>query len=224
MVKKYSLTFRPVETPLDDFRTKFGGQPTWMAGPQWPLSRATGEPMRFICQVAIDPLLFGNAPSSVAYLFITDGETFVDNTWDAEGGENALVVQPGHYDGPMLLLREGPTLQTWLADEGERRPVQIEYAVELVPGEAPDVLDEDKARAEGDGAWQEYTSRWSDIKLGGTPAFLQEEKYPLGGPWRLLLQLDSEGVPFELNFGDAGIGYAFLSADGSHGKFLWQSL
>jgi len=30
-------------------------------------------------------------------------------------------------------------------------------------------------------------------------------------------------VPFEVNFGDAGVGYAFLSEDGTTSKFLWQS-
>jgi hypothetical protein len=38
------------------------------------------------------------------------------------------------------------------------------------------------------------------------------------------LQLDSTGVPFEVNFGDGGVGYAFLAADGNVGKFAWQSL
>jgi hypothetical protein len=38
----------------------------------------------------------------------------------------------------------------------------------------------------------------------------------------LLLQLDSTKVPFFVNFGDAGIGYLFLSADGQTAKFLWQ--
>jgi hypothetical protein len=28
--------------------------------------------------------------------------------------------------------------------------------------------------------------------------------------------------PIKINFGDAGIGYAFISEDGQVGKFLWQ--
>ena len=35
--------------------TKFGGQPCLAESPQWPLSRATGQPMRFIAQVALEP-------------------------------------------------------------------------------------------------------------------------------------------------------------------------
>jgi uncharacterized protein YwqG len=59
-------------------------------------------------------------------------------------------------------------------------------------------------------------------KLGGTPGFLQNEDYPGEGEWKLLLQLDSTKVPFYVNFGDAGVGYAFLSADGREARFLWQ--
>jgi hypothetical protein len=29
-------------------------------------------------------------------------------------------------------------------------------------------------------------------------------------------------VPFYINFGDAGVGYAFLDASGSRARFLWQ--
>jgi uncharacterized protein YwqG len=63
---------------------------------------------------------------------------------------------------------------------------------------------------------------YEEVKIGGTSIFLQGEEYPEGGDWRLLLQLDSASVPFHVNFGDAGIGYAFISGDGNKGRFLWQ--
>jgi uncharacterized protein YwqG len=59
-------------------------------------------------------------------------------------------------------------------------------------------------------------------KVGGTPGFIQGDQFPDGGPWKLLLQLDSDDVPFYVNFGDAGVGYAYISEDGRKGKFLWQ--
>ena len=59
-------------------------------------------------------------------------------------------------------------------------------------------------------------------KVAGTPGFIQADEFPEAGPWRLLLQLDSMTVPFHVNFGDAGIGYAYISEDGPSGKFLWQ--
>lgn len=223
MVKKYSLTFSPTSEPITSFVTKFGGQPVWPEQPQWPVSCTTGEPMRFICQIALDLPIFSDMPGHMVYLFIADGEEFVDNTWDPESGENALIVQPGRYEEPTIALQVGPTLQTWTTGSGERTPVEIEYSVGLVPGEDPDVLNEDEARTRGDAGWDEFASHWSDVKLGGTPAFVQGEEWPSEGPWSLLLQLDSGSVPFELNFGDAGVGYAFLSSDGTRGKFLWQS-
>jgi hypothetical protein len=60
--------------------------------------------------------------------------------------------------------------------------------------------------------------------LGGpgiAPHWLQGEETP-GDGWRLLVQLDSGVLPFYVNFGDAGVGYAFLSPDGKEGRFLWQ--
>jgi hypothetical protein len=182
MVKKYSLAFSPSVGPIAGFVTKFGGQPAWWEKPEWPISRTTGEPMRLICQVALDLPLFVGIAGRIAYLFITDGEEFVGNTWDSESGENARIVQPGSYGGPTLALQMGPTLQTWIEVGRERRPVEIEYAVELVPGDDPDVLDEDEARAQGGSAWEALASHWSDTKLGGTPAFLQGEECPEAGP------------------------------------------
>lgn len=55
-----------------------------------------------------------------------------------------------------------------------------------------------------------FTTLWSEIKVGVTPTFLQYPEYPGEGNWRLLLQLDSQRVPFSVNFGDAGVGYALL--------------
>lgn len=61
-------------------------------------------------------------------------------------------------------------------------------------------------------------------KIGGLPNFLQFKELPDGKEenWNLVLQLDSTSVPFCLNFGDSGVGYAFISNDGKTGKFLWQ--
>jgi len=223
VAKKYSLSFSPASEPITGFVTKFGGQPVWYEQPQWPVSQTISEPMRFICQIMLDLPIYSGITGCMAYLFMTDGEELVGNTWESEGGENALIIQPGVYNGPTLALQSGPTLQTWIEGNQERHPIEIEYSVELESGEDPDKLDEDEARMLGDAAWDEFASHWSDVKLGGTPAFLQNEEYPPAGPWRLLLQIDSGSVPFEVNFGDAVVGYAFISTGGPRGKFLWQS-
>jgi len=156
--------------------------------------------------------IFGDAPAQMAYLFMTDHDD-VHETWDPEGGENAVVLQPGVYPGPTLPLAVGPALYRMVEDHTSNRrfPVPCEYAVTLEPGDDPEEVTPDVDAAQGN-------------KVGGVPRFIQGREYPSGAPWRLLLQLDSVEVPFEVNFGDAGVGYAFLSADGTVAKFLWQCL
>jgi hypothetical protein len=216
MISKYSLTFQERQQPITQSVTKFGGQPTWLTVPQWPLSRETGEPMRFICQIALDPHIFGEMPGRMAYLFITDGETYVD-TFEPDGGENAVIIQPGTCDMPTQPLLTGPTLYKMVRERSGNKLVSLsgEWAVELSPGRDSELIVRD------DKAWAELCS---EIKIGGTPVFLQNPEFPGEGNWQLLLQLDSTSVPFYVNFGDAGVGYAFLSEDGKSGRFLWQSL
>ena len=214
MAKKYTVSFIPAASPITEPVTKFGGQPVWVSGPEWPLSRETGEPMRFICQVAVDPEISGGGAGRMAYLFMTDGEEFVDGTYEPDGGENAVILQPGGDNMAAEPLATGPTLYAMEEEPGADllQPVPREFAVTLEPGADPErgfEDDEDGAAYEG-------------AKIGGIPVFLQGEEYPAGGGWRLLLQLDSATVPFYVNFGDAGVGYAFISEDGRRGRFLWQ--
>ena len=84
----------------------------------------------------------------------------------------------------------------------------------LAPGE--DVAKADEEENEDD------EDEETENKIGGLPDFIQSDEVPEGGAWRLLLQLDSCNVPFHVNFGDAGVGYAFLDEKGESGKFLWQ--
>ena len=224
MRPRYSLTFHEVQQPITQPATKFGGQPVWLTAPEWPLSRSTAEPMRFICQIALDSHIFGKIPGQMAYLFISDGKEFVDNTFDPEGGENAVIIQPGTSEIPTQPLLTGPTLYKMVKHPSENIlvPESCEFAIKISPGEDSDVLIEDEAMLEDSESWEEFTMRLSEIKIGGTPAFLQGPEFPEGDNWQLLLQLDSSSVPFSINFGDAGIGYAFLAEDGRSGKFLWQ--
>jgi uncharacterized protein YwqG len=228
MIPKYTLTFHEAQEPLTGLVTKFGGQPTWLGEPQWPLSRSTERPMRFICQIALDPSIFGDIPGRLAYVFITDNEDEdedVGGTWESDGGENAIIVQPGICEVPTLPLATGPTLYKMVESyQRTRVSVACEFVVELTPGEDPDSLAEDEAVHASEESWQTFTAYWDEDKIGGTPAFLQGPEFPTGGTWRLLMQLNANKDLFEVNFGDAGIGYAFLSEDGTRGKFLWQCL
>lgn len=230
MARKYDIYFVEAASPVTEPATKFGGQPVWLAAPQWPLSRQTGEQMQFLCQVALEPELFEVPPGRMAYLFMTgsDGE-YVDGTWDPEAGENAVVVQPSSavpYGGRVEIGSSptGPTLYRFeeATDGDQREAVACEYAADLTPGEDPEHVAEDERLDCSDEEFDAYERLLDGNKVGGTPGFIQSDEFPEGGPWRLLLQLDSATVPFYVNFGDAGMGYAFLSEDGKSGRFLWQ--
>jgi uncharacterized protein YwqG len=207
-VTKQSITFEEALAPITEPVTKFGGQPVWREAPKWPLSRATGKPMRFICQVATD--------AAMAYLFMTDlfpeyGDEHIDGTWEAEGGENAVVLQPGEPPPvETAALTTGPTLYRMVEGPDPDRlvPEPCEYGVQLT-------LAEDSV------AEEDWDSRFGN-KLDGVPGFVQAPEYPLGEDAHLLLQVDSADVPFFVNFGDAGVGYVFVSPDARCGRFVWQ--
>jgi uncharacterized protein YwqG len=223
MARKLSIEFFEAKKPINELATKFGGQPHWLGEPQWPLSKATGEPMRFIGQIAIAPEIFGQVSARMAYLFMTDDEK-VDGTWDPDGGENALILQPGETSIRTEPLTNGPTLFRM----GKRFfgamnwPKTLEFGVRLTTGEDSVPRTDDAGRKISEEEFDSALQALSGNKVGGTPMFLQGDEFPAGGPWNLLLQLDSAALPFFVNFGDAGVGYAFISQDGKQGKFLWQ--
>jgi hypothetical protein len=223
LIPKYDIEFVEADTPITEPVTKFGGQPVWIVGPEWPLSQQTGGQMRFICQIALDPELLGVPPGKVAYVFMTqpsDGE-YVDGTWEPEGGENAVIVQPSTevpYGGLIQTVSSatGPTLFA-SADTTAR-----EYAVRLTSAEEPKLPTDDQAAAMTEEEYNAYADLPSVSKIGGQPWWVQGEEFPEGGPWKFFLQLEMMEAPFYVNFGDAGAGYAFVSHDGEEGRFLWQ--
>lgn len=176
MRPKYSIAFAEVLQPIREAVTKFGGQPTWLTEPQWPLSRLYGSPMKFVCQLALAPEVFGRQQASMAYLFMTEysGQGEPPWTWAPTRGENAVLLQPGHWSGPTLPLREGPGLY-----KGDRKhAVPCEYAVSLMLGEDPDVYDIPESAIGLDDAgdpvvydeavWESYLQALFEPKMGGT--------------------------------------------------------
>jgi hypothetical protein len=232
MPKKYAISYHEVQSPITAPVTKFGGRPVWLEEPRWPVSRLYGSPMQFICQIALDPALFGDLPTRMAYLFLTDWdyESVFPNTMEPEGGENAVILQPGGtWAGPSLPLYEGPSLYRRAHRNGHWEQAPCELAVELRAGEDPDA-----------GAWDTYAQRaeardaYHDAlfqdKIGGTPVPTLNNVEVLTefvADWRLLLQLNAKdnegnGDPFFLNLSYDGVGYAFISPDGRKGTFLWS--
>ena len=212
MGKKYAINFRETTSPITNLSTKFGGQPSWIDKSEWAISKSTGKPMMFICQIELEEEIFGKIESKMAYVFMTqDDEEFIDGTWEPNSGENAVIIQPNGNNARSESIEKGPSLTIWKNVEGEeiRKPLSAEFAIERSE------IVFDRERGDDDDV---------ENKVGGIPQFLQYEEFPDKDKynWNLLLQLDSSSVPFEINFGDAGVGYAFISVDGRTGRFLWQ--
>ncbi len=210
---KNIINFEEAKLPITEPVTKFGGQPVWIEKPEWAISKSTGKPMMFICQIALDKEIFGSIESKMAYVFMSDDEdNYIEGTWEADGGENAVIIQPNGNNPESVSIEAGQSLSVWkeIAVENNRKPFACEFAVPQSKAVPDTEEDDDEGNFEN--------------KIGGIPHFLQGEEFPDNNPnnWKLLLQLDSSSVPFEINFGDAGVGYAFISNDGITGKFLWQ--
>ncbi|MEW6128094.1 MAG: DUF1963 domain-containing protein [Acidobacteriota bacterium] len=221
MKKKYSVTFQSSSSPITEYVTKFGGQPVWLTEPQWPISRAANVPMMFICQIALAHELFGDIPGKMAYVFMkSDEEENSGETWNPDAGENAVIIQPdGICEVETQPLSEGPTLQNSTNSEGWK---PVEYLASLEIGEDPDFIAASELWELPEDERETYQHALEGTKIGGTPGFIQSDEFPEGGNWNLLLQLDPDDKFFYINFGDAGIGYAFISEDGTRGKLLWQ--
>jgi len=223
-MKRESIEFVESRRRISGLETKFGGQPVWVGEPLWPTSKSTGRPMRFICQIAIDSAVFNPVAARMAYLFMTDDDEFVDGTWEPDGGENAVILQPGQTTVQTKAIADGPSLYRMVkkAFRSNLVPEPCEFSVKLDLAEDPEFVEEGERTSWDEAKWEAYATALNGNKIGGTPIFIQNTEFPGPGRWRLLLQLDSAKVPFSINFGDMGVGYLFLSEDGQVAKFLWQ--
>jgi uncharacterized protein YwqG len=206
--------FRPAGEPVTAPVTKFGGQPTWLGDPAWPVSQGWDRPMRFVCQIALDT-------GGLAYVFVThadhdDPDFFDPDVIFPDGGENAVIIQPdGHYDGPVSQSAVGPTL---FLEDGS----PAEFVVELEHADEPDFLPQKQYVGLSAEEQSHYYDAVSGNKIGGAPAFFQGDDWPDDDPWQLLSQLDTGELPFYLNLGASPVVFTFISPDGRRGRFLVQ--
>ncbi|MFC7745510.1 hypothetical protein ACFQXA_38240 [Nocardiopsis composta] len=98
------MAFEEAGEPIAEPVTKVGGQPVWLEEPVWPLAAKTGDPMRFIGQFRLP-----GERVRLGYLFMTEESRFVDTTYQADGGENAFIVQPGGRLAPFYEVTEAAT-------------------------------------------------------------------------------------------------------------------
>ncbi|MFO1489176.1 MAG: DUF1963 domain-containing protein [Verrucomicrobiota bacterium] len=203
---------------------QFGGEPYGLSPELWPKSKEVGEPMQFICQIPFGPDLFPGVEESVAYLFMTRSD--VDGTWLPDGGENSLVILPRERITATTTVGDAPRIcrmvKRWWSSK--LVPQACVFSAKLTFSDDPEFMSENQLRQRSSAEVENYRNSLEGNKLGGSPWFIQGDELPFAEAWHLLLQLDSARIPFWINFGDAGVGYAFINKNGTQGKFLWQCL
>ncbi len=221
---RLQMSFRPAAAPIRDVVAKLGGQPVWLDEPFWPTSQAFGTPMTFVGQFPIS----GPEPR-MTYLFVTEDEWAVAETYDPDGGENAVIVQPGGRIPRFLAgtaTTDGPSLWRHGATWAEKVPVEFHIDMSALCGADDRALEEEIAwnEAARNGIFRDPPQHGRlppRSYVGGMPLFWQAD-VRVPGPWQFFFQLDGgEGwgdEPYALNFG-GGTGYAFLSPDEKEGRF-----
>ena len=200
--KSKHIEYMQVKSPVTDHQTKFGGQPVWVTEPEWPTSRSTGEKMSFLGQIVLDSDHFGYLKGKVVYLFMNTNED-ADETWNPDGGENAVIVQPGNNTITCIADETGPTVEHAYDSEFDTDGL-CEFTVNLSD------VDE----------YEDDEDILMEDKISGIPYWWQNEEYPYRDSI-FVTQLGDESVPIDVNFG-TGMAYVFINKEGTEGKLLWQ--
>ncbi len=208
--EKQSIDLIKVDQPIDELVTKFGGQPVWFHAPQWPISKSTGKPMEFIGQISLKDAPFQSRIGKMAYLFMSQGVE--DCGFTPDGGECAVVVQPGIVNVMTIPQATGPTIQSLeIQPSGKLRKYHAEYAVHLTK------QDETYTLSAGP---DEFSEAFEEIKIGGCPTLIVDTvdwKPPVA--CYLLLQLPPSSTGLSLKVYDEEP-FVFLSVTGDRGWIL----
>lgn len=224
MPKKKMITeFKRVPYPVDEYITKFGGQPNWIGDAQWPISSGwDNRPMMFVGQILLESSIFGNKDPKMAYIFLTHQKSVEDDFFDPDiaefnGDENAVIIQPdGLYDGETVNIAKGPTIF-------DKKNRHCEFIPKLKDGEDPYFMkSEEFIKISSDDQFK-YLNEIDGNKIGGTPNFFQED-FDYGESWKLLLQLNSSCLPFYLNLGVTPTVFALINNELNKGGLYIQDM
>ncbi|MBA4019884.1 MAG: hypothetical protein C0483_22180 [Pirellula sp.] len=233
VAERWEINFGKPGPPSERLGSKFGGQPDWIESPAWPMGRTLGEPMRFLAQIELPaPLRVGG--HRMAYLFLSDHDSDRGNApYLDDSGDNAVILQGGvafTANVETIVTTKGPTLRRGIQSrfggsriEDDPASPEVQVPVDLRATMEPAPLSESEIAdlyAQDERAYLAYSSTMSPSKVGGNPYWLQGPETPLGGPWRLLAQLDVAHVPCWVPFD--GWLYAFVATDGSGARMLYQ--
>lgn len=214
-----------VNHKIENFITKFGGQPNWICEPQWPMSSAwDNKQMMFLCQILLDGNIFGCKTNKMAYIFITHAEKPYDDFFDPDiifedGGENAIIIQPDGEILPDLQIKNISTGPTIFDNNG----ISFEGYPNLEFSFDPEFINENNYRQLSKHDQNIYFEKIDGNKIGGVPCFFEGDEFPNNNiNWKLLLQLNSNFLPFYLNLGASPTVFAFISEDLKCGRLLIQ--
>ena len=186
MIQKNTVTLVEAEAELSNPTTKFGGQPDWLAEPQWPLSAETSSPMHFVCQIRLSDAFIDEHGDRLSYLFIS-GPDGGEETWSHDEGENCVIIQSSTERLPIPSIPWPPLKKT----NSPTGPTVSEktFVPTLTAGSDPDyVAQENRSEKLGDP---------EEFKLGGVPVFVQDDDFVLD---RLLLQFNKHIPAFRFEY------------------------
>jgi hypothetical protein len=186
-----------------------------------PLCKECGKEMSLIFQVPFSESDGGGFVG--ALIFMCDSEDETCSTWEPSSGANAVVL-----------------LKDWKSREPFGMAAYPAFEIRWVEfpdlsAEITDLSDDDPQVKQVESEIEAFVEKFGWSKMGGLPLWYQNPEVPTcvacGGPTQFLGQFDSQlgkdasGADAAMNFGDAGIGYAFLCekrCSDQGGAFLWQ--
>ncbi len=178
--------------------TRFGGEPSWLTNPTWPLSNK-GFPMSFWGQFRLPW-----DEHRMAYLFI---ERSGDCLVSTEDGSAVVFVQPGPpLNVPFEPRTEGPGVPCSIVrfDPPFSETIHYTFAARVPPL---------------DGVPRERLEQYRWNKVGGTPTWLQGDDTPDG--CRFVAQFTADLAGEEL--ADGAECYLFVDDETGEGVFFSQS-
>jgi hypothetical protein len=187
-----------------------GGVPYAPAGTKWPTCRQCEKPMQFLAQLPLDGAdsSLKQARGKVLMLFQCQNDPGMCDEWDANSGGNAALLTAADGRESMVV----PPGETLLPAVSRVKYLPYDDSVQVES-------DDDNFCA----ALDDHSSKTLG-KLGGRPLWIQGEETPqcnCGKTMLFVAQLESAGGG-GINFGDAGVGYAFVCTECDSAKFLWQ--
>ncbi|GIF63946.1 hypothetical protein Ais01nite_19810 [Asanoa ishikariensis] len=195
------LSWRPTSHPIDQPVPKLGGQPVWLDEPFWPVSGQFGIPMTFVGQFPLP-----GAGLRMTYLFVTQDDLCLATTFEPEGGESALLVQPGGrvpWFVKGVAERTGPTLWRRGDQWTDRIPVELH---ENPPDRAAIYRHYEKQTLTGVGVFKraertsakQQAAAWADAEAARQWAALKSQQaqwqQALDQQWQALVSNDPDAV------------------------------